>query len=312
MLKMFLSTLFLWACGLPIFMVAQPLLLSVSFKAASAEPLISQGKCLDSPGSSASDHTPLQIYTCHGRSNQDWHLQASGQIQGIGGKCIDVPYSNPTDGNVVQLFTCHPGQNQQWHVTSSGEIRGIGDKCLDIRGGAPVDGAAVQIYTCHGGPNQRWAFGLPQPVTAGVVIERTSDWCRTGEVIHVFKHHFDIDGSTQKPTGQTGPSIVVKKGTIGTTLDLEEDRWRWLCGEAANVDAGMDAAMVANGVSAQCKQAFEGDSTVAALCQAGAYVLGPILQGILGNWESTRCAGAKRVVFDYKSNGRIDWVCYNS
>jgi hypothetical protein len=285
---------------------SQAVLLSVSIGTANAEVLTAQRKCLDSPDSSTANGTPQQIYSCHGGANQDWHLTASGQIQGIGGKCLDVPNSDPTDGNIVQIFDCHEGENQRWHVTDAGEIRGIGDKCLDIRGGQPnpADGTAVQIYSCNGGQNQKWAF----VGWASHFIEPTTDWCRSGEVIHVFDHHFDIDGETQRPIGETGDSLVVRKGTTGEWLALKEDRWRWLCGEAPNLSAGETSDWVARGIKEECLKALEGD--LAALCEGATY-LRPILQGILGSWNRTRCAGATRVEFDYLSNGRIDWRCYN-
>ena len=103
---------------------------------------------------------------------------------------------------------------------------------------------------------------------------------------------------------------MVRKGTDGTWLTLTEERWRWLCGNTPNLNAGDIASATSSGVSSQCLKSFEGQDWLAQLCNAAAYAIGPVLQGILGNWERTRCSGATSVQFDYKPSGEIIWHCW--
>jgi len=112
------------------------------------------GKCLDVQGGSDADGTPIILYRCQNRANQNWQLQ-NGAIVGLGGKCLDVQGGRNADGTPIILYHCHTGANQHWQL-QNGSLVGLGGKCLDVIGGVDADGTPIDLYTCHGGANQQW------------------------------------------------------------------------------------------------------------------------------------------------------------
>jgi hypothetical protein len=58
--------------------------------------------------------TAVQIFPCHGGSDQKWTLTSNGEIRGLGGLCLDVRAGDTTDGTPVQVFTCHGGPSERW------------------------------------------------------------------------------------------------------------------------------------------------------------------------------------------------------
>jgi hypothetical protein len=80
------------------------------------------GKCLDVRDASMAPGGIIQQYSCHGGTNQRWHLkpttvgQATGQIQNDGSRlCLDVPSASLSIIG-IQQFTCSVpmGKNQVW------------------------------------------------------------------------------------------------------------------------------------------------------------------------------------------------------
>lgn len=142
-------------------------------------------------------------------------------------------------------------------------------------------------------------------------IEVTMDWCRSGDVIHVFTHDFKIDGASQSPVGDTGRALVVPKGTSGVLWNLQQDRWRWRCGDSnfVNQSAGAIGSASAGQAGRYCMAAGVGGALV---CSAVGYGVGQLLQGLIGNWEAAACAGAKQVRIDHQANGRIVWTCFGN
>src|SRR5579875_1373086 len=59
------------------------------------------GKCLDDPGASGSNGTQLEIYTCHGGTNQKWVLPGSPVTSVIPDACLANNSSNPANGNPI-------------------------------------------------------------------------------------------------------------------------------------------------------------------------------------------------------------------
>jgi hypothetical protein len=142
-----------------------------------------------------------------------------------------------------------------------------------------------------------------------VGLEVTKDWCRSGDVIHVFRHDFDIDGSTQRPIGDPGEAVVIRKGVGGVVWDLTHDRWRWHCGEANMFSqlAGVGGGAAGSAAGRLCASVA---GPGVALCPAVGYAVGQLVQGFLGNWEAARCSGATRISIDFQPDGRIVWTCY--
>ena len=128
-------------------------------------PLVAEnGKCLDvdSGGFNArANGGRVQLWDCHGGSNQQWHLEGTA-IVAANGKCLDAdggPYQSRSNGARVQVWDCHGGPNQQWRH-AGGNILSTNGKCLDVNGGefnARSNGAHITLWDCNGGPNQRWS-----------------------------------------------------------------------------------------------------------------------------------------------------------
>ncbi|GIH57002.1 hypothetical protein Mro02_39160 [Microbispora rosea subsp. aerata] len=118
---------------------------------------VASGRCLDVPNASTSDGTQVQLYDCHGQSNQVWSSTSSGEIRVYGSKCLDAAGSG--NGARIQIYSCWGGDNQKWRVESDGTIRGVqSGLCLDAVGAGTGNGTQLQLYSCHGGNNQKWTW----------------------------------------------------------------------------------------------------------------------------------------------------------
>ena len=129
---------------------------------ASAQELVGSqsGKCLDVPGSSTTNGTQLDIYTCNAGSNQEFTLAANGEITVYGNKCLDAFNQGKTAGTIVDIYTCSGGSNQLWQAHPDGAITNDeSGLCLDVYGQGTANGTKVDLYTCNGGSNQQWSLG---------------------------------------------------------------------------------------------------------------------------------------------------------
>jgi poly(3-hydroxybutyrate) depolymerase len=118
---------------------------------------VNAGKCLDVSGQSQSNGTRLQLWDCHGGTNQQWTSTSSGQLTVHGGKCLDAEDGGTANGTAVIIWDCHGGSNQQWNLNADGSITGVqSGLCLDAAGLGTANGTQVQLWTCHGGSNQQW------------------------------------------------------------------------------------------------------------------------------------------------------------
>jgi hypothetical protein len=125
------------------------------------------GLCLDVPDfdRSPKNDDRLQVFQCHGGSNQQFSLLSDGTIRTPqwGNLCLDVPDFGrpPKNGDRLQVFECNGGSNQQFSWLSDGTIRTPqwGNLCLDVPdfGRPPKNGDFIQVFQCNGGSNQRWS-----------------------------------------------------------------------------------------------------------------------------------------------------------
>jgi glucose/arabinose dehydrogenase/PKD repeat protein len=115
------------------------------------------GKCVDVSGASSADGTKIQLWSCHGGTNQQW--TRTGNTWRALGKCMGVAGGATADGSLVQLSTCNGGGGQNWTAGANGSvINPQSGKCLDANGASSADGTQLIIWTCHGGTNQRWTL----------------------------------------------------------------------------------------------------------------------------------------------------------
>ncbi len=124
----------------------------------------SSGRCLDVYGGQTAPGTKVEIWDCHGGTNQQWTPTAAGELRVYGGtQCLDAYNNQTSPGTKVELWTCNGGANQQWRLNADGTITGVqSGLCLDVTGGnvpaGNVNGTQIEIWTCNGGANQQWAL----------------------------------------------------------------------------------------------------------------------------------------------------------
>ncbi|QLQ38803.1 endo-1,4-beta-xylanase [Micromonospora robiginosa] len=112
------------------------------------------GRCVDVPNSSQTNGTRVQLYDCHGQTNQQWTYTSSKQLTVYGGaRCLDAAGSG--NGAAVQIYSCNGQSNQQWNVNSNGTVTGVqSGRCLDVWGTG--NGQQIQLYDCNGQANQQF------------------------------------------------------------------------------------------------------------------------------------------------------------
>ncbi|MEV0239664.1 non-reducing end alpha-L-arabinofuranosidase family hydrolase [Streptomyces sp. NPDC050674] len=137
------------------------------------------GRCLDVPGTSQTDGTNVQIWDCHGGTNQQWTLTDDNQLTVYGNKCLDVPGHATTAGTRPVIWSCNGGTNQRWRANADGTIVAVeSGLCLDVSGGATANGTAVQLWNCNGGSGQKWTGLSGTPTTCA--LPSTYRWNSTG------------------------------------------------------------------------------------------------------------------------------------
>jgi poly(hydroxyalkanoate) depolymerase family esterase len=124
---------------------------------------VGAGKCLDVPGSSTTGGTRLQIWDCHGGTNQQWTATAAGELTVYSGgstRCLDAEGAGTAAGTAVIIWTCHGGTNQKWRLGSDGSVTSTqSGLCLEVANASTANGAAARLGTCTGQSNQRWTLG---------------------------------------------------------------------------------------------------------------------------------------------------------
>jgi hypothetical protein len=110
---------------------------------------------MDMQGGHVRPGTPMSLFSCHGRGNQQFARSPRGEIV-VGGLCLDVAGRNLMNGAQIVSFPCDGSPTQQW-VMSGAQIRNMrGGLCMDVANNNNQPGAPVIAFGCHGGQNQRW------------------------------------------------------------------------------------------------------------------------------------------------------------
>ncbi len=121
-------------------------------------------KCVDVYGSSTSNGTNIQTYTCHGDDNQQWYFSPDDRT--IRSKlntaeCLDLDNSNTNNGANIQLYDCNGSSAQQWVYNGLYKTIHSGvnsDKCFDAaNGSATTSNVNLQLWGCqYSNNNQKW------------------------------------------------------------------------------------------------------------------------------------------------------------
>jgi len=119
------------------------------------------GRCVDIPGSNTNDGTRLQLWDCHGGSNQMWSFTNNTFVNPQSGKCLNVSGGGTANSTAVNLWTCNGSGAQRWQLQSNGNIVNTpSGRCLDAVGRGTGNGTLLQIYDCVAGgqSNQQWSL----------------------------------------------------------------------------------------------------------------------------------------------------------
>jgi hypothetical protein len=117
------------------------------------------GRCVDVPNASTANGTQIQLWDCHGATNQRWTYTASRQLMVYGNKCLDANAQGTTNGTRAIIWDCNGQVNQQWNVNANGTITGgQSGLCLDASGLGTTNGTLIHLWGCHGGANQQWSL----------------------------------------------------------------------------------------------------------------------------------------------------------
>ena len=117
------------------------------------------GRCVDVPGYSTTNGTQVQLWDCHGGTNQRWTYTASKQLTVYGNKCLDANGQGTANGTAVIIWDCNGQANQQWNIAGNGTITGVqSGLCLDAAAAATANGTKIQLWSCTGGGNQQWSL----------------------------------------------------------------------------------------------------------------------------------------------------------
>ncbi|MEH1129658.1 non-reducing end alpha-L-arabinofuranosidase family hydrolase [Micromonospora sp. CPCC 206061] len=158
---------------------------------------VQSGRCIDVPNATQTNGTRVQLYDCHGQTNQSWNYTSSKHLQVYGSKCLDANGAATANGTAVIIWDCNGGANQQWNVNSNGTISGVqSGRCLDVWGTG--NGQQIQLYDCHGQTNQQWRTNFtsgptsPPPTSpppsspppSGCALPSTYRWSSTGALVN--------------------------------------------------------------------------------------------------------------------------------
>jgi Ricin-type beta-trefoil lectin domain len=128
------------------------------------------GKCLDVQDANGNPGASVQLWSCHGNSNQQWRLQDDGTLRGLADLCLAVGSALPGGGASVSLQSCVSGATtQQWTLTAEGQLRSPSGSCVDVSNGNSSDGTPIIAWPCRSAAaNQQWTV-LPMPDTRGPI-----------------------------------------------------------------------------------------------------------------------------------------------
>lgn len=147
--------------------------------------------CMDVPGGIPDDQLHLQMFPCHGGTNQRWLLRFdfSGFViveSESTHKCLDVPTTS-----TVQQFRCHGGDNQRWQLFEDPETlrfrlrpKTARDRCLHVGNNNRMDlvacdttVGAVRLNRGHW-ERENFEFRLQRPAgEADPTINEDRKWC---------------------------------------------------------------------------------------------------------------------------------------
>jgi Ricin-type beta-trefoil lectin domain/Domain of unknown function (DUF5122) beta-propeller len=122
--------------------------------------------CVDDPGNSATPGTTVQFSTCTNGAEQNWTVQANGNVT-INGLCLDTVGQGTASGTQVDVNTCGASATQVWTQGAGNTlVNSASGLCLDDPGAKTTNGTVLDVATCSGGTNQVWPLpSAPAPAS---------------------------------------------------------------------------------------------------------------------------------------------------
>jgi Ricin-type beta-trefoil lectin domain len=121
-----------------------------------------QVPCLDDAGDSTATGNKVQAETCKGDPEQNWTVEASGQIRINTSYCLDTSGGGTASGTSVVLDPCSKSSlTQQWTPGPDNELVNQGASAANstpycLEAPAVSNGTQMEIAACDGGNNQAW------------------------------------------------------------------------------------------------------------------------------------------------------------
>jgi hypothetical protein len=189
--------------------------------------------CLDVKGAAEQSGTPLEIWGCNEKDQQQFSLQAGVTIRMFQDYhlCLDLPGGDTTNGNFLWLWECNGGAGQYWvYDTDNTRVQLAADltKCLDA--GDMQKGNRLMLWDCNGHDNQAFgydpgtaAFYLASSSDASLCVDSAAGGLQAGAAIDVWEcnycwnQHFQFWGpssslATLSSTQSTGPDLSASIG----------------------------------------------------------------------------------------------------
>jgi hypothetical protein len=125
------------------------------------------GKCLNDPSGATANGTKPNMWTCDGKSYQNWTIVQDGTIR-VAGKCLDMAGAGSAVDTPVQLWACNSGDGaQQWQAGSYGElVNPRSGKCLYIPVNSAANGTKPTVHACSNDVRHHW-LRPAAPVVSG-------------------------------------------------------------------------------------------------------------------------------------------------
>jgi hypothetical protein len=122
--------------------------------------------CVDDAGDSTTAGTSVEFSTCTNAPEQNWTVQADGNVE-VNGLCLDTVGQATASGTKVDVNTCGTSATQVWaQGTGNTLVNSAAGLCLDDPGSSTTSGTVLDIATCTGGANQVWPLpAVPAPAS---------------------------------------------------------------------------------------------------------------------------------------------------
>ena len=113
------------------------------------------GRCLDDPSGNTANGTRIQVWSCTGKSNQNWTVVQDGTLR-TGGKCLETVGNSTASGSQLQLEPCNAGDGlQMWEAATDGQlVNPQSGKCLDLTAASAANGTRPVIEPCANSTSQ--------------------------------------------------------------------------------------------------------------------------------------------------------------